>query len=144
MSLDNGIIISHIHRKICEETFPSKLFVFFRDDREGDNDFSRFYTYTLHTGDEICYWRKCYNIRDAILKVLKTDEEKYEYPISYENLLKIIKVLKSFNKRNWNDNIWEWREVKNGMRICIHNLKIIAKHMRKYPGLIQLTFYDSY
>lgn len=142
IGLDNGITISRINRLSNTESIDRKIFIF---DREDNNSYQfDFYTKILQKDDTIAYWRKCYNVRDAILNILKTDKEQYEYPISHENLLKIIKVLKAFNKRNWNDSIWEWRDAKHNIRKCIRNLNIIERYMRKNPNVIHLTFYDSY
>lgn len=105
---------------------------------------------TEHKYDfEICYWRKCWNVRGEILHALGAySDNDYEAPISLLTIDSVIKALKSFNAENWDDNgpggsIWTWEEQKPHIKRHIRNLKYIKRLMKKYPNL-EVYFYDSY
>lgn len=95
--------------------------------------------------EEICYWRKCWNIRNGILEIVNHEYE-YDYPLSTEDVTKIISFLKSLNKYNWDNNggsIWTWEEIKPSLKKNIKILKKLLKRMKKNSNL-KVIFYDSY
>lgn len=131
MGLDNGICV----RRTEYSTKIKELKHFERSwDDQHQYDF------------EICYWRKCWNVRGAILDALNaaTDND-YEYPITLDNINTIIGELQYFNKHTWNENesIWTWEEQKPHIKRHIKNLKYLKKLTKKYPE-IEVYFYDSY
>ena len=74
-----------------------------------------------------------------------------ETPMMYEDIIAVIRRLKKFNKNNWDDtsyawggSIWEWDEIKDSHRGCIKRLEKLARLIKKYPGEIDVYFYDSY
>ena len=109
-----------------------------------------FWSKELRHDDEIAYWRKCWNIRNDILAILGGSGgiETYEYKVSYDNLLEIIKILKSYNRYNWDEGetqgLWEWRDIKAKLRKQIKTFKRVAAIMRENPNAFTLIFYDSY
>lgn len=115
-------------------------------------DIQEFAKYPLLERDDIyeydiCYWRKCWNIRNIILNNIEDqDKEKEEYLLSQNDIQIIIGILKSFNKDNWNDNggsIWDWdRYRKKRLRENIKKLKHLLKMMKKYD--FEVYFIDSY
>ena len=95
---------------------------------------------------EIAYWRKCWNVRDAIADAIGGIEGNGVTELSREEVLAIIKELKKFNKKNWDNgggSIWEWPEIKRKHRDCVRRLRRLARLMKRYPD-IEVYFYDSY
>lgn len=96
---------------------------------------------------ELCYWRKCWNVRSLILKSIKSwsGDDEYEYPLTPEYIDNIIAALSGLNKKNWNDDggsIWEWSEMRDRIKYQIKALKKLRKAMKKHE--IEVWFYDSY
>lgn len=98
---------------------------------------------------EVCYWRKCWNVRRDILNIIdQGDDYQYKFALDIPMIEEIIKVLKSYNKKTWENggwsgSIWDWSEHKRFNRRHIRNLKLLIKIMEKYPEL-EVYFYDSY
>lgn len=103
---------------------------------------------------EVCYWRKCWGVRDKIItEVFKTERfpDEYRFAITPDDVVKIIKILKYYdNKKNWdrdNSTIWWYKEDKIHKQIIkqIKCLKKLYSFLRKYPKEdIICYFYDSY
>lgn len=106
-------------------------------------------TYEWSDSLEIAYWRKCWNVRGAIADAIGGIHDNGVTSLSREEVLAIIKELKKFNKKNWDDSeygggsIWEWSEIKKNHRGCLRRLRRLARLMKKYPD-IEVYFYDSY
>ena len=94
----------------------------------------------------VCYWRKCWNIRNGILDILGDRfSDQWRFHLNTENIDKIIAFLKSLNKHNWSDDggsIWTWEEYKNHIKDDIKKLKMLRKLMKKYD--LKVVFIDSY
>jgi len=108
---------------------------------------------------EVCYWRKCWNIRNKILESLNDKYElwdEYEYFLDEEDIQEIIKILTSFNKENWicgnafsDGSIWEWDEIKDNLKSSLNNLYYLLGIIKTYNANnmevpFQIYFYDSY
>lgn len=97
--------------------------------------------------EEICYWRKCSNIRNKIFEIIgKYSDEEYEYSLSLDNVVDIYHMLKGLNKKNWFDggnSIWDWEDIKKSIKGNIKALNKLIKRMKKEPDL-EVIFYDSY
>ena len=99
---------------------------------------------------EICYWRKCYNIRNMIMDVVEGARDNDNSDIlTTTDIEKIIHGLQSFNSANWQENggsIWDWddEEYPYSEKIPrdIENLKNLQTLMEKYD--LEVYFYDSY
>ena len=94
---------------------------------------------------EVCYWRKCWNIRRLIFDCIGSCENDGEVPIKREDIPRIIKVLESLNNKNWEDwgsSIWTYEEQKPFIQQQIKNLKKVYRIMGKYD--LDVYFYDSY
>lgn len=134
MGLDNGIII--IRNNYSNKIKALKRFTVSYDKDE---------TYPF----EVCYWRKCWNVRDNILDIVGIENEcQGRFYLDVPMIEEIILVLKSYNKKTWeyggwSGSIWEWSEYKKANRRHIRNLKRLIKTMGKYPEL-EVYFYDSY
>ena len=96
----------------------------------------------------VCYWRKCYNIRNDIFN-LGPGHAEGEYPLTAQNIDQIIELLKSYNSKNWQENggsIWDWDDEEypysEKIQRDIENLKNLQTLMEKYD--LEVYFYDSY
>lgn len=132
MGLDNGIIIKKEKRQ--ELDIPSIVKI---SDSFTDGDI------------ELCYWRKCWGIRDCILDILKinSDGEGYFSIEESREVELIIKGLYKFlNESYWiknGDSIWEYEEIVPKLVQDIINLKWLQELMKNDKN-IQVYFYDSY
>ena len=131
MGLDNGICVRRTEQteKIRELQRFNQSY-----DKEHEFDF------------EVVYYRKCWNVRNAILSYLgKRWADGWKFTLSIDDIDGIIEVLKSFNADNWCDgggSIWEWDEMKPRLRQHIKDLRRLKKIMKKHD--IEVYFYDSY
>ena len=99
---------------------------------------------------EICYWRKCYNIRNMIMDVVESGRDNDNSDIlTTTDIEKIIHGLQSFNSANWQENggsIWDWDDEEypysEKIQRDIENLKNLQTLMEKYD--LEVYFYDSY
>lgn len=128
MGLDNGIILRDINPK---ELVVNKLINL--DNLED-------------TSAEICYWRKCWGIRNAIVGKLHFNDNE-ESKLDIEDIPVIIKILFDFyGQTEWEedaDSIWEWDEFKDILRQQIFNLMWLYDYMLKHSDA-EVIFYDSY
>lgn len=99
---------------------------------------------------EVCYWRKCWNIRFKILEILNFPhngvDEQYEFPLTLDDVVDIYYMMRSLNKENWFEgggSIWSWDEIKKCVKQDIKNLKKLIRRMKKDTN-ITVIFYDSY
>ena len=95
---------------------------------------------------EVCYWRKCWNVRGAIIENIEGGfNDNGDTPITSEDVKKIIVALKAFNEDNWDDflgSIWTWEEHEPHMQRNIENLEYLLTLMDKYE--LEVEFVDSY
>ena len=95
---------------------------------------------------EIIYYRKCWNVRNAILDCLgKRWTDEWKFALTIDNIDDIIEVLKSFNADNWSDgdgSIWDWDEIKPRLRQHIKDLQVLKRIMKKHD--VEVYFYDAY
>lgn len=135
MGLDNGLCI-----KRNEYTNSIPELKRFEDTWDKDNEFDF----------EICYFRKCYNVRHMIIESIKVAyDNDISEPLTVEHVEKIIKGLQAFNADNWQDNggsIWDWddEEYPYSAKIQsdIENLLYLKELMERYN--LEVYFYDSY
>ena len=132
MGLDNGI---EVRRNDYTRSIP-ELWQF---ELEFDKD-----------NFEVCYWRKCWNIRNDILWIIgERFGDQYEYNLDKKDVDQIIKLLESYNADNFEDSgscIWDWNDEEypysEKIRQDIENLKVLRGLMDKYE--LEVYFYDSY
>lgn len=96
---------------------------------------------------EVCYWRKCWGLRNDVLYLLgQRFVDKYEFDLSKSDVENIIKLLESYDAESWSGSIWDWdnEEYPYSEKIQrdIENLKILRELMDKYD--LEVYFYDSY
>lgn len=135
MGLDNGI---QIKRNTSTNSIPELKQFELAYDNKHQFDF------------EICYWRKCYNIRNMIMDVVESARDNDNSDIlTTTDIEKIIHGLQSFNSANWQENggsIWDWDDEEypysEKIQCDIENLKNLQTLMEKYD--LEVYFYDSY
>lgn len=135
MGLDNGICVRR-----NEYTNNIKELRSFEEswDKEHKYDF------------DVCYWRKCWNVRHMIMDSIQCAYDGCESEhLTIEHIEKIVRGLKSFNARNWQDDggsIWDWDDedwpYSKKIKQDIKNLKYLIELMKKYD--LEVYFYDSY
>ena len=135
MGLDNGI---QIKRNTSTNSIPELKQFELAYDNKHQFDF------------EICYWRKCYNIRNMLMDVVESARDNDNSDIlTTTDIEKIIHGLQSFNSANWQENggsIWDWDDEEypysEKIQRDIENLKNLQTLMEKYD--LEVYFYDSY
>lgn len=135
MGLDNGI---QIKRNTYTNSIPELKQFELTYDNKHQFDF------------EVCYWRKCYNIRNMIMNVVESARDNDNSDIlTTTDIEKIIHGLQSFNSANWQENggsIWDWDDEEypysEKIQRDIENLKNLQTLMEKYD--LEVYFYDSY
>ena len=132
MGLDNGI---EIRRRPDLPTAVLRIF----DDKEWR---------IRHNCDiEVAYWRKCWNVRDAIFSVLDIKKQNDSVtPMTAEDVEQVIVRLKQFTRDNYNccgGAVWDWIDFKKINKRNISRLKKLLRLMKKYNN-IEVVFYDSW
>ena len=131
MGLDNGIFIKNKYKELYDELGPDCW-------PELDHGDCKY---------EICYWRKCWGIRNAIMKKFHFEDGEYEFKLDKEDIPVIIKILLHFcNNDVWEDEgnpIWSYDEIIETNINYIVALKQLIKYWDKHPDL-EVYFYDSY
>lgn len=160
MGLDNGV---RLFRYKGKDPPKNKLKILnnyinnyaeIEKEKDGDaKNFEKIYIGELkrflsgYEGNELCYWRKCWNIRSCFINNIKENLDDYYYLITIDNLPNIIKDLECLlNENEWLKNgasIWSYKEYANILFIDILNLKILYKYMSENPD-VYAYFYDSY
>ena len=106
---------------------------------------------------EVCYWRKCWGIRNAILEAIHynhrgdpayKDDQVY-YKVDVQDLKDIYKILESFmNPNKWKedaDSIWEYDDYIGQSLHNIKNLMWLIDFIIRNPDIeVDCEFYDSY
>ena len=135
MGLDNSI-------KVKRNEYTNKI----RGLQRFNLDYDKEHKYDF----EVCYWRKCWNVRSKIFDVVRNvHNNDISEPLTIEDINNILKALKSFNSSNWQDNggsIWDWDDAEypysKKIKQDIGNLKRLVRLMKKYD--LEVYFYDSY
>lgn len=137
MGLDNGIYVKSNSRAITRDILPIGIgYPFEQDWRAGQ----------VH----ICYWRKCWGLRDAIIANFYGRDNEPNEPIVLDKpsqAIELIKIITKFlDKEAWEmkgDSIWEYSEIHDILIRDILNLAFIASFMYRNPD-VYLEFYDSF
>ena len=129
MGLDNGFILR------TESAVDAPAFVELFDYEFKDNEV------------EVVYWRKCWGLRDAVLKVLHAGDADYHIDVAAEDIPAIIRAIKPFfNKEYWDENadsIWEYVEFFDNLVQTVFNLYWLQSYLMEHPDA-SCYFYDSY
>lgn len=99
----------------------------------------------------LCYWRKCYNIRNLMLESLS--ENSYDGRggsvfISVDELKTFYKKLYKLNSaKGWEDNddsIWTYREMRATLDQHLLNIEWLINLCERSSEEIMIEFIDSY
>lgn len=96
---------------------------------------------------EFCYWRKCWGLRNDFLKMVgEFDEEENAYCVSKVQLENLQSALFSYLRRpdSWEDSIWEICDYSKNLGQQIWVIGIVLDLIKRFPGEIEIFFYDSY
>ena len=105
---------------------------------------------------ELCYWRKCWNIRREIGYALQAQsiESVAKAWLTIEDVKNIWRAINQLNsKRAWDtsDSIWTWREMKDHLDYDLLTLEWLINFMQEHarahsnePLVYMVEFYDSY
>lgn len=132
MGLDNGICVKNVLRK--------DLPIFIR--YPFDTDYNK-------NSVEVCYWRKCWNIRNMFLNqnffLRKSDECYFKLNIpNIRSMRDIIKYyLKHPNEWNIDNGYWEFKDYKYILKTQYWNLFWLQIWMM-FNMDKEVYFYDSY
>ena len=136
MGLDNGIILKLANKKVPED-FPEQE-AWWIDSQEDVDKYGEFH---------ICYWRKCWDIREIILGVLHAGQEGGEYPVEAEDLPAIRRgIMKLLNPKTYEENsdsIWEYDERVESELHMLLNMMWLENYLKTHPN-DSAFFYDSY
>ena len=137
MGLDNGIVVEGVPK----EKIDSKYVIF---ENEPTEDFLSFH---------ICYWRKCWNIRNLILNCINADEcetDNYDFMLEKHELIEIIDVLAYFSELSeeeyelyYANDIWGYDIMMSKTKTDIDALIWLVDLYDECPN-IKVIFYDSY
>lgn len=136
MGLDNGISVRR-NSPAFERNY--KWFSNFEE------EWSKTHEYDI----DICYWRKCYNIRNAIFdKIESVSDNDISANLTVEDIDIIIEILAFYDEDSWENggrggSIWEWEVIQP--ILCKQCAALMELHdlMIADPE-IEVYFYDSY
>lgn len=143
MGLDNGIIMrSKKHIEVPRELERASESIC--------SAYSDGYTFEY----DLCYWRKCWNIRYAIATSLDTvaDLSVGKSDLTIQDIKNIWYDINYLNhKRVWDegDSIWTYKEIRDNLDSALLTFEWLIYFMRKHEkefknGDICVEFYDSY
>lgn len=142
MGLDNGIVLYTLD----EVKVPSELEIRFRT--WNDERYSQFeYSY------DICYWRKCWNVRRQIMNrcgIKNENDPDGIYLLDIDQVKQIWTAINYLNKKKiWDvkedDSIWTYKEMRDHLDYDLLALEWLIHFMRNHdPKTYRVIFYDSY
>lgn len=140
MGLDNGILLR------TKKPLPADCPI----DLEG------IYEPDIYKGEwfeyEICYWRKCRNVREDIYYILKDDgadvtPDDVNGIMSKDALKAVWCKLYSYCEKSWDyptHTIWEWEVMEDIIENQLTNIEWVIEFLSDYDGEYEIGFYDSY
>lgn len=152
MGLDNAIYV-RAHKKV--KTPPE---VMWRGYTDNWNEAS-FYGHEKDDGlyiegcfdRELCYWRKCWNIRGLVLEIVgdRYDGRGGSVTLTVDDLNKFYKALFNLNSsKGWKNNdssIWEYKEMRDVLDQDLTNLEWLIWYMNQENNQVEEVFFiDSY
>ena len=137
MGLDNGLIL-HTKKRINSKNKPD--FIKSLVDQELKSD----YPY----GYEICYWRKCWNIRREVAHAIGAPLDYVsKYNLTIEEVKNIWRAVENLNSpRTWgNDSIWTYNEMSGHLNDDLLSIEWLIHFMKEHKkDEYAVEFYDSY
>ena len=137
MGLDNGLIL-HTKKKIPVKARPG--FIKIMPSEIKDTDFP--YSY------EICYWRKCWNIRKEVAVAIGAPQDYVaKYGLDVNDVKNIWRAVESLDSRRaWgNDSIWSYDEMSGHLNMDLISIEWLIHFMKDHnEDEYAVEFYDSY
>ena len=126
MGLDNGIVVRRYHNK---EVPILKRFGFKWVDWENEP-----------VGHDVCYWRKCYEIRKIFLREADAEIAPGTYLIPFEAMGAVCVDVRKyiFSKRAQYSFPGRIYHIKQWLKL------LMIKHIARNDDRIEILFYDSY
>lgn len=99
---------------------------------------------------DICYWRKCWNIRGILFACCQDAEDKEnnrEYELTISELVSIRDQFYEIICRGpgyWDNSIWDFEEAMNFLPWDLVRLSALIDYMEENTGRCEAFFYDSY
>lgn len=145
MGLDNGIVL-RVKGKIDPEERILSIPGIEKDDwyEENHPGFSQY---------DICYWRKCWNIRDILFVNCNDAKGKDDYGTYSLTIDELEAIRHSLylticeGPDAWNDgdqSIWDFKEAMNFLPWDLVRISALIDYMEKNGGRCEAFFYDSY
>lgn len=101
--------------------------------------------------EEICYWRKCWGLRDSIIEMLTKngrDVVQKEVSIDVDDIINIVNILQQFDDEDYwvehGDSIWSYEDIKDDLHNQIDNLMGLLDALNGPNNIKDVRFYDSY
>lgn len=150
MGLDNGIRLV-THRPLDKEVIPREFWdrLSIAEDEDTPEIHKSYQMEYKNDYDyELCYWRKWWPLRNAIMAMLSADEDEYIIKLSRKDLQTIECELmqRLIHVDEWEEegSIFSWEEMAECIAYDIAILEWFAT--TKEPSLAQAEFYfyDSY
>lgn len=140
MGLDNGIILKtkkEINLNVEDGDFDAVPSCVHIEELEKSED--GFYQY------DVCYWRKCWGLRNTIVEILEMDEHLYEKDVNLKNLSLISDAIYYILKEPdcWESSVWDIDEMTSHLAQDIININWLIKYL-KNNNHAYCYFYDSY
>lgn len=138
MGLENGV---RLHTKNPVK-FPAEIDNYIWEFSTESDTFSYHY--------ELCFWRKCWNIRREIGHALQAQSmesvaKAWLTIADVKNIWRAIQQL--YSKRAWEsgESIWTWSEIKDHLTRDLFMLEWLISFMRQHEeSEYMVEFYDSY
>ena len=136
MGLENGLIL-HSDRKI---EFPSEI-------KDYINGYVSIQDKKYHY--ELCYWRKCWNIRREMSYIISAPLDYVaKFGLDILEVKNLWRALNDLNdKRSWEsgESIWIYEEIKDHLTRDLLILEWLIFFMRQHEeSEYTVEFYDSY
>ena len=129
MGLDNGIVYKG-ERRSNPGWLARRVLPFYRIDEEDELT--------------ICYWRKCWNVRDAIMSnIIVRVGERTVLQISDIYVVRRLVFNFLLHPKDWNNSIWTYKEIRPHLVRQIVALSLLIKWMRRDASCF-VYFYDSF
>ena len=138
MGLDNGLIIK-TKKKIDEDSMPDYVELSgYSSTPDGKS-----WEY------EICYWRKCWNVRKMIMEILDVPEPGCSvYDVTPKQLVQIRDGIYHFltDGEQWDESgesIWDFKDMIPTLAQNIVDITWALDYLKEHP-YAYMRFYDSY
>ena len=140
MGLDNGIHLITKHQLDLNDWEIKPDYVAISFDEFSTKEHNDGYYY------DVCYWRKCWDLRNIIIDILGCSSEGGVYEIDKPSQLEeiqyaIFKCLK--NPEDWRQYCWSIDEIAGNFGQSIIDLAWLIDYLKK-DKTAKVTFYDSY